>query len=115
MAFLTFIELEPYDPAGYARLGYIYYSLREYQQAADTFERVILIKPEETYYIYQAARCYALLRDYDMALSKARQALKLDPNLRFVITDEPEFRDFRRSKQFKELLTELGPEIQQED
>lgn len=107
LAFRTYTQLQEYDPAGYARLAFTLYRLKEYSQAAETFERLVILGEDVSYNLYQAARCYAMMRDYDKTLEKIRAALKADPNIRFVLMDEPDFHDFRRSSQFRELLEEF--------
>ena len=107
IAFRTFIELEPYDPAGYSRLGYSLYTLKDYAEAASTFEKLTVLEKDNEYFPYQAARCYALLKKYDESLRFAKIALSLEPNIRFVILEEEDFLQFRRSEQFKELLAEM--------
>ena len=107
LAFRTYIELDAYDPAGYSRLGYVLYRLGDFAEAAETFEKVLILEENDGYFLYQAARCYALMGNYDKAYEKALAALKADPNIRFVIVREEDFRDFRRSAQFQKLLAEI--------
>jgi tetratricopeptide (TPR) repeat protein len=105
-SYRVFIELEPYDAGGYTNLGITLFRLKEYSEAADAFEKLLLINKDDSYFTFQAARCYALAGKYDEALIKVRAALALDPGVRQVLLTDPDFRGFRRSPQFRELDTE---------
>ena len=107
IALRTYTELQQYDPAGYYRLAFALYSLKEYEEAAATFEKLILIDKTAHNY-YQTARCYAKLKNYDKTLEKSLLALQADPVIRFVIMEEADFKDFRSSAQFRSLLAEMN-------
>lgn len=108
VAFEQYIRLEPYEADGYANLGITRYRLKEYLAAAADFEKLLLLKKDDSWFLYQAARCYALGKQYDKALEKARLALRAETNLKFVIMDEADFKEFRKSPQFRQLLAEFG-------
>ena len=105
-AFRTFTTLEPYDPDGYANLGIALFQLEEYAQAAEVFEKFLLLDEENAYFHFQAARCYVLLKRFDDALPPLRKALELDPNVRYALLQDDDFKAFRRSPQYRQLLTE---------
>lgn len=107
-AFEQYIRLEPYEVDGYANLGIVRYQLKEYLSAAAEFEKLLLLKKDDSWFLYQAARCYALGKRYDKALEKARLALRAEANLKFVIMDEADFKEFRKSPEFRQLLAEFG-------
>lgn len=110
IAFRTFIALEPYDPDGYANLGITLYRLGDYAQAAEAFEKLILLEKDNAYFLFQAARCYALLEQHDKTLEKVKAALAIDPNIRYALLQDEDFRKFRRSQQYRTLLQESRPE-----
>ena len=110
IAFRTFIALEPYDPDGYANLGITLYRLADYAQAAEAFEKLLLLEKDNAYFIFQAARCYALLEQHDKTLDKVKAALAIDPNIRYALLQDEDFRKFRRSQQYRTLLQETRPE-----
>jgi len=107
IAFKTFIALEPYDTDGYANLGITLFRLREYAQAADAFEKLLLLDKENAYFMFQAARCYTILGQQDKAFEKLKQALQIDPNIRYALLQDDDFRAFRRSEFYKRLSLEL--------
>jgi tetratricopeptide (TPR) repeat protein len=69
IALRTYTELQQYDPAGYYRLGFALFSLKEYKEAAATFEKLILID-KTAHNFYQTARCYAKLKNHDKLWKK---------------------------------------------
>ena len=105
-AFRTFTSLEPYDPDGYANLGIALFQLQEYTQAAEVFEKFLILDEENAYFHFQTARCYVLLKRFDDAAAKVRTALQLDPNVRYALLQDDDFKAFRRSAQYRQLLTE---------
>lgn len=107
IALRTFTEMQQYEPAGYYRLAFALYSLREYKEAAEVFEKLLMIDKSAHNY-YQTARCYARLQDYDKTLEKSLLALKADPVIRFVIMEEGDFKEFRSTPQFRTLLAEIN-------
>ncbi len=109
LQFRTFVNLEPYDPDGYANLGLTLLRLSDHAEAAAAFERLLILRQDDVYFLYQAARCYALLSRYEEATEKLRRALRLDPNLRAFFLNDDDFRGFRRSSQYRQLLAEISP------
>lgn len=103
LAYRTFIQLEPYDPDGYKNLGITLFRLKDYEQAADAFEKLLLIEKDDSYFTFQTARCYAILGRYDKTLEKIQAALILDPDIGSILEDDPDFRGFRRSEQYRQL------------
>lgn len=107
IALRTFTELQQYEPAGYYRLAFALYELKEFQQAAEAFEKLLMID-KTAHNFYQTARCYARMKNYDKALEKSLLALKTDPVIRFVIMEEGDFKEFRSTPQFRTLLAEIN-------
>lgn len=103
-AFKAYIEKAPYESDGYANLGITLYRLKDYAGAVESFEKLLLLKENDSYFLFQTARCYALLKKFDLAMERARSALKIDPNVKYALMQEDDFKEFRRSPQFRTLL-----------
>ena len=108
--FRTYITLEPYDPDGYVNLGITLFRLQDYSQAAETFEILLIIEKDNAYFRFQTARCYALLKETEKTVLHLREALSLDPKIRFALLQDSDFRNFRRSQSYRSLMAEFEPD-----
>lgn len=113
-AYDKFIELQPYDPDGYLNKGITLYKAGRYSQAAASFEKLILLEPDNSYFIFQTARCYAHMEDHDRTARKVIAAYNIDPNVRYALMADDDFKDFRKSDQFRRIMDTLIQEEPQE-
>ncbi len=79
---LTRLQRNPQDPEGWRVLGWSYFGIERFADAADAYSKAIELRP--TFAGYRSARAEALVRDADgrvtpEAKKDLEEALKLDP------------------------------------
>src|SRR6202011_3108134 len=73
------IRLKPDAPGFYNSRGEVYWSLKQYDNAASDLTRAIQIKPTpEAYYV--RGLIYVALRQYDKAVSDLTDAIRIKPD-----------------------------------
>lgn len=72
-------SLNPNNPRIIASIGSVYYVSKNYQAAAQAFERAVLLKPDYAAARYNLARTYEQLGQYSNALAVARTVVALLP------------------------------------
>jgi|GEM_PF-6566755 len=80
-------SLNPNNPRIIASIGSVYYVNKNYQAAAQAFERAVLLKSDYAAARYNLAKTYEQLKQYSKALAVARTVLALLPQ------DSPDKKD----------------------
>ena len=107
-SFNNYISLEPYETAGYANAGFACYELKDFNQAALNFEKLLVLEPENKGILLQLARSHALMESYQKTADILIKALKLDKNLKYLILEGPEFLQFRKTQEFRQVLEAMN-------
>lgn len=113
-AYDTFIEKQPYDPDGYLNKGITLFKMKQYAKAAEAFEKLILLEPDNAYFIFQTARCHARLGNFDKTALRVMSAYQVDPNIRYPLMADEDFREFRKSEQFRKIRERIALDEPQE-
>ncbi|BAY24959.1 peptidase, M50 family protein [Calothrix sp. NIES-2100] len=80
-------------------------NLQQYEEALAIYEQAIIINPEDPYYWYNQACCYALQNNVILATEKLQQAIKLDPeNIRQLVKTDHDFDGIREHELFQSLV-----------
>jgi tetratricopeptide (TPR) repeat protein len=100
-------KLRPSDVAVAIALGWCYKRTHRLAQAIDALERAARNNPDEPLLHYNLACYWSLASNVDKALDDLATALDLDPALRTLIPDEPDFNQLRGNPDFERLT--VGP------
>ncbi len=85
-------------------MGLAYLRLKQFDRALQCFEQVIQIDPNLAIGWYNKATYEALVDDRLSAIKSLEKAISLDPNLRLMAKDDPDFKNLRKFDEFH-LLT----------
>jgi tetratricopeptide (TPR) repeat protein len=99
--------LRPSDTAVALALGWCYKRTNRLAQAIDALDRARRHDPENPLLHYNLACYWSLAGNTSKALDELSFALELDPELRGLIADEPDFDHLRGNPKFDRLS--MGP------
>lgn len=99
--------LRPADVGVAIALGWCYKRTHRLAQAIDALERAERHHPEVALLHYNLACYWSLAANTTRALDELAQALDLEPELRALIPDEPDFDQLRGNPEFERLT--VGP------
>ena len=100
-------SLRPSDSRVALALGWCYKRTNRLAQAIDILDRVRRHHPENALLRYNLACYWSLAGNPDRAISELQSALDLEPELRNMIADEPDFLHLRGKPEFDRLI--MGP------
>ena len=69
----------PQDTEALRRLGNLFYDIREWEQAAELYERYLEVRPDDPDVLTDAGACYRSMGDTERALDRFQRARDLDP------------------------------------
>ena len=69
----------PQDAETLRRLGNLFYDIREWEQAAELYERYLEVRPDDLDVTTDLGACYRSIGDAERALEKFRRVRALDP------------------------------------
>lgn len=99
--------LRPADVGVAIALGWCYKRTHRLAQAIDALERAERHNPDVSLLHYNLACYWSLAGNTSKALDELTVALAVDPELRSLIADEPDFDQLRGNPEFERLT--LGP------
>jgi tetratricopeptide (TPR) repeat protein len=105
----TAASLRPGDTGVALALGWCYKRTNRLAQAIDALDRARRHDPENPLLHYNLACYWSLAGNTSRALDELVSALDLDPNLRSMIADEPDFQKLRGIPEFDRLLVGSAP------
>ena len=100
-------KLRPSDVGVAIALGWCYKRTHRLAQAIDALGRASRLNPDEPLLRYNLACYWCLVGNTAKALEELAEALRLDSDLRALVTDESDFDALRGHPGFERLL--LGP------
>lgn len=103
-----YAALLPEDIFGNNFLGYLYFQLKEYEQAIGKFEQVINIDPQNSYAYCKMSRAYALLYLQSNSLNPLRSTYKSRALEMYAKATEAKSPDSRRIQWLKRWLKKKG-------
>jgi tetratricopeptide (TPR) repeat protein len=100
-------SLRPSDSRVALALGWCYKRTNRLAQAIDTLDQARRHHPEDPLLHYNLACYWSLAGNLGKALHELHEALHLEPQLRNMIADEPDFQQLRGNPEFDRLT--MGP------
>ena len=100
----TAATLRPGDTGVALALGWCYKRTNRLAQAIDALDRARRHNPENPLLHYNLACYWSLAGNSSRAIDELGEALELDPNLRTMIVDEPDFERLRGTPDFDRLV-----------
>jgi len=67
----------------------------KFQDAIQNYNRALKIDPQDANLYYNLCKAFAGDKDYDKAKDSLKKAVKLDPGLKDLFDDDPDFDTFR--------------------
>jgi tetratricopeptide (TPR) repeat protein len=101
--------LRPSDPRVALALGWCYKRTNRLAQAIDSLERALRDHPDESLLHYNLACYWSLAGNSSKALDALSAALDLNPELRALIAEEPDFHQLRGNPEFDRLALGSAP------
>lgn len=105
----TAAMLRPGDVRVALALGWCYKRTNRLAQAIDVLEHARRKSPDNPLLRYNLACYWSLVGDLSKALSELEAALRLDPELRGLIADEPDFEALRSHPEFEKVAGVQSP------
>ena len=105
----TAASLRPGDTRVALALGWCYKRTSRLAQAIDSLERARRHHPDNPLLHYNLACYWSLAGNATRALGELHAALRLDPDLRARLADEPDFRLLRGNPDFDQLALGSAP------
>jgi tetratricopeptide (TPR) repeat protein len=96
--------LRPADARVALALGWCYKRTNRLAQAIDSLEAALRAHPDEALLHYNLACYWSLAGNGAKALKELATALEIDPDLRGLIPDEPDFQQLRGDPAFERIL-----------
>jgi tetratricopeptide (TPR) repeat protein len=101
--------LRPSDMRIALALGWCYKRTNRLAQAIDSLQRALREHPDEPLLHYNLACYWSVARNSSKALGALTTALDLDPDLRSLIAEEPDFDHLRGNPEFDRLSLGSAP------
>jgi tetratricopeptide (TPR) repeat protein len=101
--------LRPGDTRVALALGWCYKRTNRLAQAIDSLERALREHSDDALLHYNLACYWSLAANVSRALASLSTALDLDPDLRTLIADEPDFNQLRGNPDFERLVLGRAP------
>jgi len=102
-------SLQPSDTRVALALGWCYKRTNRLAQAIDSLERALRDHPEQSLLHYNLACYWSVAGNSSKALDALSTALELDPDLRPLIAEEPDFDHLRGNPAFDRLALGSAP------
>jgi Flp pilus assembly protein TadD len=101
--------LRPSDSRVALALGWCYKRTNRLAQAIDALERARKYQAEDELIRYNLACYWSLAGNVAKALAELTEALRLEPDLRTRVADEPDFQRLRGNPEFERLVMGSTP------
>jgi tetratricopeptide (TPR) repeat protein len=101
--------LRPGDTRVALALGWCYKRTNRLAQAIDSLERALREHADDALLHYNLACYWSLAANIPRSLEALSTALDLDPDLRTLIADEPDFNQLRGNPEFERLVLGRAP------
>jgi tetratricopeptide (TPR) repeat protein len=101
--------LRPGDTRVALALGWCYKRTNRLAQAIDSLERALREHSDDALLHYNLACYWSLAANASRSLESLTMALDLDPDLRSLIADEPDFKHLRGNPEFERLVLGRAP------
>jgi tetratricopeptide (TPR) repeat protein len=101
--------LRPSDTRVALALGWCYKRTNRLAQAIDALQRALREHPDQALLYYNLACYWSLAGNGPKALGALSTALEMDPELRSLIADEPDFDHLRGDPEFDRLVLGSAP------
>jgi tetratricopeptide (TPR) repeat protein len=95
---------DPATPEDCYRLGVVRSNGGDLDEALRLFDRALGAEPSSPRYLYARASAYALKGHKEAAIGDLRQAIALDPPVRFQAVNDPDFDPIREEPAFIDII-----------
>lgn len=98
------ILLESHRPDLYLSLGLAFYHTDQYLSALDSFEKALVLNPNDSTSLYNKACVLALLGQHSDAILYLSQAIGINPKLQDAAINDSDFRDLKSFPEFNDIV-----------
>lgn len=80
--------------------------LKQFDQAVESFNRALALKPDDAGILYDQSCCYGLQGNIEAAIQVLQQAIALDAEYREMAKTDSDFDNIRGDERFQALVNE---------
>jgi tetratricopeptide (TPR) repeat protein len=98
------LSYDPNNPAALSYEGYLRFRLGQSEKAEEMLGRSVELDPNQAWNRYNFALTLWANGKHDQALTQVKEVVKLDSTFKTTLAKDPQFKAFRASSAFKELI-----------
>lgn len=84
--------------------GMAFTKLQQYETAIACYNKALQLDPEHPEPWYEKSRCYAVKGDIDLVIDNLQRAINLNPAIRKIVLQDPDFELMRGDEMFNQLI-----------